>query len=32
MSHIGIDYWANRMESKPKVVEELKSIAEALGI
>ena len=32
MNHIGIDYWANRMESKPKIVEELKGIAEALGI
>jgi hypothetical protein len=32
MKHIGIDYWANKMESKPEVVEELKGIAEALGI
>lgn len=32
MKSIGIDYWANKMESKPKVVEELKGIAESIGL
>ena len=32
MKSIGIDYWANKMESKPGVVAELKSIAESIGL
>lgn len=32
MKHIGIDYWAMKMEKQPKVVEELKGLAESLGI
>lgn len=32
MKAIGIDYWANRMESKPAVVAELKAIAESIGL
>lgn len=32
MKSIGIDYWANRMESKPAVVAELKAIAESVGL
>jgi len=32
MKSIGIDYWANKMESKPQVVAELKAIAESIGL
>lgn len=32
MKSIGIDFWATKMESKPKVVEELKAIAESIGL
>jgi hypothetical protein len=32
MKHIGIDYWANRMESKPQAVKELREIAISIGI
>lgn len=32
MKSIGIDYWATKMESKPAIVAELKSIAESLGL
>ena len=32
MKHIGIDYWATKMESKPHVVIELREIATSIGI
>ena len=32
MRHIGIDYWSNKMEQNPKVVQELRGIAESIGI
>lgn len=32
MKSIGIDYWSNKLENNPKVVMELKGIAESIGI